>query len=106
MVFWPFFGPKINSFLSDLKNDPSRTESNRAEPPACTQQENRQFYRIIKIRTRPDPTNVLREERKGPIISRFSGGGYYYSVPHTNRTGAINVRREISARLMTILTAI
>ena len=99
--FGHFLAPKsivfqvISKWHDPNRTEPTRTEPNRTDPnrtdPLAFPQEIRQFcYRIIKIRTRPDPTrppnprtpdptNVLREERKGPIIPRFSGGGYLNS---------------------------
>ena len=62
---------------------PTRPDPTRPDPLDFSRK-NRQFhYRISTRPTTPDhdpansdPTNVLRGERKGPIIPRFSGGGY------------------------------
>ena len=92
MVFWPFFGPKINSFRTDLKT--TRPEPNRT---ARSPRENRQFYyKITKIRTRPPTRRTFLENAKvsispalvGVVILNFVDAGFYskmtdahFSVP-------------------------
>ena len=72
MVFWPFFGTKINSFPSDLnmtrpdptRPDPTRPEPTRPDPPDFPPKNRSFIIGLSSDTTRPDPLDFSLKNRQ------------------------------------------